>query len=181
MSRLQTFREQRCFLRSTGSNVGRPGGTAATSSYRPEYRLPLTSHPGHARARSSVAPVVAGHPTPLQQQPLHPARLLRVGRRPADQLPERGREPVPVALPQLLAPQRQRSLARRSSKLPLLPDPSSEALSVARPKLRLPVQVVRVRVRVRLHPLLIPRLSLPHRDQIQHHPEPSSHDLGRNS
>lgn len=84
---------------------------------------------------------------------------------------------VPVALPQLLAPQRQRSLARRSSKLPLLPDPSSEALLVARPKLRLPVQVVRVR----LHPLLIPRVSLPHRDQIQHQPEPSSHDLGRNS
>ena len=88
-----------------------------------------------------------------------------------------GQVQVQVALPQLLAPQRQRSSARRSSKLPLLPDPSSEALLVARPKLRLPVQVVRVR----LHPLLIPRHSLPHSDQIQHHPEPSSHDLGRNS
>ncbi len=121
--------------------------------------------------------MVAGHPKPLQEQPLHPARLLQLAQLPADPLPEPVQVQVQVALPQLLAPQRQRSSARRSSKLPLLPDPSSEALLVARPKLRLPVQVVRVR----LHPLLIPRHSLPHSDQIQHHPEPSSHDLGRNS
>ena len=49
---------------------------------------------------------------------------------------------MPVARPQLLAPQRQRSLARRSSKLPLLPGPSSEVLLVARPKLRLPVLLI---------------------------------------
>lgn len=116
-----------------------------------------------------VAPAAVRRRTPLPQQPVRPAPLL--------QLPVRAQDLArgPAVLPRRLAPRHRSSSARRSSKVPLLPDLSLAALLLGR---RNQLPLVRMdRARLQLH--LIQRLNLPRLEPIRHRPAPCLHSRAR--
>lgn len=116
-----------------------------------------------------VAPAAVRRRTPLPQQLVRPVPLL--------QLPVREQDLArgPAVLPRRLAPRQRSSSARRSSKVPLLPDLSLEVLLAGQPNQRPLVRMAWAR----LPPHLIQRLSLPRLEPILHRPAPSLHSRAR--